>query len=87
MSLAKTVAQSVSNRSVLLRVQFGQFSSVCQLWPSVQSVQSIMLSQILVFGHLIPKNVIFAQKMLSSPQKGNLSKISNPAKITYFGQR
>ena len=42
-----------------------------------------MLSQMLVFGHLCPKNVIFAQKMSSLPKKGNLSEFEILQKLHF----
>ena len=40
----------------------------------------------LLFGHLRPKYVIFAQNMSSSPKKGNLSEFDIPQKLHFFGE-
>ena len=45
-----------------------------------------MLSQMLLFGHLHPKYVIFAQNMSSSHKKGNLSEFDIPQKLHFFGE-
>ena len=43
-----------------------------------------MLSQKLLFGHLRPKYVIFAQNMSSSPKKGNLREFEILQKFHFF---